>query len=64
MRDGKALKNLPAKFQKDREVVLEAVMESGWALEFAHKSLKEDPKILANIKKDKWYKAGKGDWDN
>ena len=50
--------------KKDREIVLEAVMENGWALEFADKSLQKDQEILANLKKDKWYRAGKGVWDD
>ena len=61
---GEALEHADESLKKDREIVLTAVKQSGWALQFADKSLQEDPEILANLKKDKWYRAGKGVWDD
>ena len=47
------LENLPAHFKKDREIVLEAVKSNGGALQYADKSLRNDPDILAIVNKKK-----------
>ena len=41
------------KFKKDKEVVLEAVKQFGYALQHADESLRNDPDILAIVNKKK-----------
>ena len=38
---------------KDKEIVLEAVKQNGYALDYADDSLKKDPDILSIVNKDK-----------
>jgi hypothetical protein len=53
MEDGEKLKVLPEEFKKDRDVVLAAVKNNGWALFYANKNLKKDKFIvLAAIKNE------------
>jgi len=52
-RDGLELKNLPAHFKKDKEIVLEAVKQNSFALNYADESLRNDPDILAIVNKKK-----------
>lgn len=40
-------------FKKDKEIVLEAVKQYGWALQYADESLKKDKEIIEAIKQDK-----------
>ena len=42
MEDGEKLRILPDEFKKDRDVVLAAVKNNGWALVYANKNLKRD----------------------
>ena len=51
--DGYELENLPAHFKKDKEIVLEAVKQDGFALEYADDSLMNDLDILAVVNKKK-----------
>ena len=46
-------KNLPAKFKKDKEIVLAAVKQDGRALEYADESLKKDREIALVAEKNK-----------
>ena len=51
--DGRELKNLPAHFKKDKKIVLEAVKQDVFALNYADYSLENDPDILAIVNKKK-----------
>ena len=44
-KNGEALKNFP-EFQNDRDIVLEAVRENAWALQYASEALRGDREIV------------------
>merc|ERR1719401_1743167 len=49
------LKYAPQSCRKDRDIVLEAVKQNGWALQFAHKDLcKGDPEFVQTAVKTDW----------
>lgn len=50
-RNGLELKNLPDEFQKDRDVVIEAIESNPTAIEYVHESLKKDMQAKLNW----WY---------